>query len=151
MSLRTERDKLDDINNEPNWQYKLLTNILNSIQKLNKETRRKKMVTLRAHLMFVIMVIGHVSIGNGLKSDKLCGQCSTCHEEKCPASEAYPHMTAWDDSLIAGALQSDYVDINDRGVYSVPNIKGGESKKYNAYFGWESTSGSASGYHRQFS
>lgn len=83
-----------------------------------------------------------------LKSDRLCSQCSKCDARTCPASEAYPHMTAYDDSLIAGALQSDYVDLNDRGVYSVPNIKGGESAKYNAYFGWKSTSGSASGYHR---
>jgi len=57
-------------------------------------------------------------------------------------------MTAFDDTLIAGALQSDYVDLHDKGVYSVPNVKGGESTKYNAYFGWKSTSGSASGYHR---
>jgi hypothetical protein len=41
-------------------------------------------------------------------------------------------MTAFDDTLIAGALQSDYVDANDRGVYSVPDIKGGTSSKYNA-------------------
>lgn len=57
-------------------------------------------------------------------------------------------MTAFDDTLIAGALQSDYVDLHDKGVYSVPNVNGGESTKYNAYFGWKSTSGSASGYHR---
>lgn len=83
-----------------------------------------------------------------LKSDKLCSQCSKCDSSKCPASEAYPHMTAFDNTLIAGALQSDYVHKNDRGVYSVPNIKGGESTTHNAYFGWQSTSGSASGYHR---
>ncbi|GMP78929.1 hypothetical protein CsSME_00034681 [Camellia sinensis var. sinensis] len=58
-----------------------------------------------------------------LKSDGLCSQCS----------KSYPHMTGYDDSLIAGALQSDI---------------SGESDKYNAYYGWESTSGSASGYHR---
>lgn len=57
-------------------------------------------------------------------------------------------MTAFDDTLIAGALQSDYVDLNDKGIYSVPDIKGGQSAKLNAYFGWKSTSGSASGYHR---
>lgn len=57
-------------------------------------------------------------------------------------------MTAYDDTLIAGALQSDYVNSDDRGVYSVPDIKGGESNKYNAYFGWNSSSGSATGYHR---
>ncbi|GFS46138.1 hypothetical protein Acr_00g0100350 [Actinidia rufa] len=83
-----------------------------------------------------------------LKSDKLCSQCSKRDTSTCPASEAYPHMTAFDDSLIAGALQSDYVDSKDRGIYSVPDVKGGESDEYNAYFGWESTSGSASGYHR---
>ncbi|KAA8532186.1 hypothetical protein F0562_006672 [Nyssa sinensis] len=83
-----------------------------------------------------------------LKSKRLCSECSKCDTSTCPESEAYPHMTAWDDTLIAGALQSDYVDSKDRGIYSVPNIKGGESEKYNAYYGWESTSGSASGYHR---
>ncbi|KAG6767725.1 hypothetical protein POTOM_028940 [Populus tomentosa] len=31
------------------------------------------------------------------------------------------------------ASQSDYVDANDRGVYSVPDINGGTSSKYNAY------------------
>lgn len=57
-------------------------------------------------------------------------------------------MTAFDDTFIPGALQSDYVNATDRNIYSVPNIKGGTSSQYNAYFGWESTSGSASGYHR---
>ncbi|KAL3506982.1 hypothetical protein ACH5RR_032364 [Cinchona calisaya] len=38
-------------------------------------------------------------------------------------------MIAHDKSLIAGALQSDYVSSEDRGVYSVPDIKGGESSK----------------------
>lgn len=83
-----------------------------------------------------------------LKSERLCSQCSKCDTKKCPPSESYPHMTTWDDSLIAGALQSDYVDAKDRGVYSVPDIKGGNSSKYNSYYGWKSTSGSASGYHR---
>lgn len=83
-----------------------------------------------------------------LKSDKLCRACSICDAAKCPPSESYPHMTAFDNRLIAGALQSDYVDSDDRRVYSVPDIKGGESVHYNAYFGWKSTSGSASGYHR---
>ncbi|KAF5177961.1 hypothetical protein FRX31_032453 [Thalictrum thalictroides] len=87
-------------------------------------------------------------ITESFKSDLLCSQCSKCDTSQCPASEAYPHMTAWDDSLIAGALQSDYVGVRDRGVYSVPSVKGGESKLYNAYYGWKSTSGSASGYHR---
>lgn len=85
---------------------------------------------------------------NKMKSERLCNQCSTCDTSRCPASEAYPHMTAFDNTLIAGALQSDYVDAKDRGVYSVPNIVGGESKEFNAYFGWQSTSGAASGYHR---
>ncbi|KAJ6917651.1 hypothetical protein NC652_019863 [Populus alba x Populus x berolinensis] len=70
---------------------------------------------------------------DGLKSDNLCRQCSKRDTNKCPASEAYPRMTAFDDTLIAGALQSDYVDANDRGVYSVPDINGGTSSKYNAY------------------
>uniref|UniRef100_A0A803Q9F6 Uncharacterized protein n=1 Tax=Cannabis sativa TaxID=3483 RepID=A0A803Q9F6_CANSA len=88
------------------------------------------------------------ALTEALKSEKLCSQCSKCESSKCPPSEAYPHMTAFDDSLIVAALQSDYVALNDRGVYSVPNIKGGQSTKYNVYFGWGSTSGSASGYHR---
>lgn len=83
-----------------------------------------------------------------LKSEKLCSECSKCDTKKCPPSEAYPHMTTFDDTLIAGALQSDYVESKDRGVYSVPNIKGGESAEFNAYYGWQSTSGSASGHHR---
>ena len=57
-------------------------------------------------------------------------------------------MTAFDNTVIAGALQSDYVDFNDRGVYSVPNIIGGESTTFNAYYGWKSNSGSASGFYR---
>lgn len=87
-----------------------------------------------------------------LKSKKLCNACSKCdrNTKTCPPSDAYPHMTAFDDTLIAGALQSDYVEASDKGVYSVPNVLGGESANYNAYFGWESTSGSAFGYHRLF-
>nr|XP_043621898.1 uncharacterized protein LOC122593539 [Erigeron canadensis] len=101
----------------------------------------------------LLLAIGNVSSTTAppvLDSKKLCSQCSKCdHGTKtCPPSEAYPHMTAFDNTLIAGASQSDYVDASDRGVYSVPNIVGGKSKEYNAYFGWESTSGSASGYHR---
>ncbi|XXG44595.1 hypothetical protein AAC387_Pa01g4355 [Persea americana] len=100
-----------------------------------------------------MLLFGLVRIGDAkeskLTSPVLCSQCSACDVSQCPASETYPHMTAWDDSLIAGALQSDYVKAHDRGVYSVPDIKGGgQSEKYNSYFGWESTSGSASGYHR---
>ncbi|EXC25431.1 hypothetical protein L484_016814 [Morus notabilis] len=83
-----------------------------------------------------------------LKSENLCRQCSKCESRKCPPNEDYPHMTAFDDSLIAAALQSDYVPLSDRGIYAVPNIKGGQSTEYNAYFGWNSSSGSASGYHR---
>lgn len=90
----------------------------------------------------------HLDGVRALKSDKLCSQCSKCDTTRCPASGSYPHMTAFDNRLIAGALQSDYIDSNDRGVYSVPDFKGGESEQYNAYFGWKSTSGSASGYHR---
>ncbi|GAA0152473.1 hypothetical protein LIER_10947 [Lithospermum erythrorhizon] len=87
--------------------------------------------------------------GSGhIKSNQLCSQCSVCDTNKCPPSESYPHMTAYDDTLIAGASQSDYVHSSDRGVYSVPDIKGGDSVKYNSYFGWESLSGSSSGYHR---
>ncbi|KAJ7949869.1 50S ribosomal protein like [Quillaja saponaria] len=84
-----------------------------------------------------------------LKSELLCSQCKNCDtSNQCPASESLPHVTAFDNTLIAGALQSDFVDLHDRGVYSVPNIKGGQSSQFNAYFGWNSTSGSASGYHR---
>ncbi|KAF9679282.1 hypothetical protein SADUNF_Sadunf07G0123700 [Salix dunnii] len=99
---------------------------------------------LSVFLFVLALTRSHV---DGLKSDNLCRQCSKRDTNKCPASESYPHMTAFDDTLIAGALQSDYVDANDRGVYSVPDIAGGTSD-YNAYFGWESTSGSASGFHR---
>uniref|UniRef100_A0A7N2RCP1 Uncharacterized protein n=1 Tax=Quercus lobata TaxID=97700 RepID=A0A7N2RCP1_QUELO len=100
--------------------------------------------------LVVLQVMPHAFVNGAgdLKSARLCSQCSKCDTSECPPSEAYPHMTAFDDTLIAGALQSDYVDLNDRGVYSVPNIKGGESTTYNAYYGWQSTSGSASGYHR---
>ncbi|CAL5348155.1 unnamed protein product [Camellia sinensis] len=104
-------------------------------------------------LVMANTLLGFVAVtasGAGhLKSDGLRSQCSKCDtSSQCPASEAYPHMTGYDDSLIAGALQSDYVISKDTGIYLVPNIKGGESDKYNAYYGWESTSGSASGYHR---
>ena len=99
-------------------------------------------------LLYVVVIITHDLVDADSKSDKLCSQCSKCDSSKCPPSEAYPHMTAFDDSLIAGALQSDFVHLKDRGVYSVPNIKGGNSSQFNAYFGWKSTSGSASGCHR---
>ncbi|KAH7560597.1 hypothetical protein JRO89_XS10G0051300 [Xanthoceras sorbifolium] len=99
-------------------------------------------------LVVQFVIHTHFDGVRALKSDKLCSLCSKCDSSKCPASEAYPHMTAFDDRLIAGALQSDYVDSNDRGVYSVPDVKGSESEKYNSYFGWKSTSGSSSGYHR---
>lgn len=103
------------------------------------------------YLNLLILLLAHINVtafAKQLKSPGLCKQCSACNVTRCPPSEAYPHMTAWDNSLIAGALQSDFVPVNDRGVYAVPNIKGGESDKYNAYYGWKSTSGSASGYHR---
>lgn len=99
----------------------------------------------------IVLAVTQIAIVGGtvnMKSHPLCSQCTICDTDKCPPSEAYPHMTAFDDTLIAGALQSDYVSSKDRGVYSVPDIKGGESTKNNSYFGWESTSGSASGYHR---
>lgn len=83
-----------------------------------------------------------------LNSKKLCSQCSKCETSKCPPSESYPHMTAFDNTLIAGALQSDFVKLGDSGVYSVPNIVGGETEGFNSYFGWKSSSGAASGYHR---
>ncbi|WCJ21805.1 hypothetical protein M5689_003931 [Euphorbia peplus] len=99
-------------------------------------------------LVLLLAAITHPFVIEGLKSEQLCSQCSKCDTKQCPASDAYPHMTAFDDTLISGALQSDFVAANDRGVYSVPDIKGGSSSKHNAYFGWDSTSGSASGYHR---
>jgi hypothetical protein len=106
-------------------------------------------------LILVITISSHAyrvkvdgATAGDLKSDKLCSQCSKCYSTKCPPSEDYPHMTAYDDTIIAAALQSDYVESNDTGVYSVPNIKGGQSTDFNAYFGWKSASGSASGYHR---
>lgn len=83
--------------------------------------------------VFLLVLVLTRSNVDGLKSDNLCRQCSKRDTNKCPASEAYPRMTAFDDTLIAGALQSDYVDANDRGVYSVPDINGGTSSKYNAY------------------
>ncbi|ERN20185.1 hypothetical protein AMTR_s00066p00110820 [Amborella trichopoda] len=77
----------------------------------------------------------------------MCSRCSACGVSRCPVSESFPHMTAFDDSLIAGPLQSDFVPKNDRRVYAVPDSKGGASN-HNSYFGWKSTSGSASGFHR---
>ncbi|KAK3035397.1 hypothetical protein RJ639_032925 [Escallonia herrerae] len=105
------------------------------------------------YLGLLVLALTHAFVDGAapaghLTSKKLCSQCSKCDTSKCPPSEAYPHMTAFDNTLIAGALQSDFVDAKDRGVYSVPNIVGGQSSEYNAYFGWESASGSASGYHR---
>lgn len=113
---------------------------------MNSFFRSSALGVLVICLMFCI---GDAKESN-LTSPALCSQCLACDVSRCPASDAYPHMTAWDDSLIAGALQSDYVKGHDRGVYSVPDIKGGQSSssKYNSYFGWVSTSGSASGYHR---
>ncbi|KAM1046366.1 hypothetical protein ACFX13_026453 [Malus domestica] len=100
-------------------------------------------------LLVLVMTSAYASNDDQeLKSKRLCSQCLKCESSKCPPSEAYPHLTAFDDTLIAGALQSDFVDLNDRGVYSVPDIKGGQSPNLNAYYGWKSTSGSASGFHR---
>ncbi|CAM8952152.1 unnamed protein product [Rhodiola kirilowii] len=99
-------------------------------------------------MVILTLVSMHVCVDAHLNSKKLCSQCSKCETSKCPPSESYPHMTAFDNTLIAGALQSDYVQLGDRGVYSVPNIVGGETEEFNSYFGWKSSSGAASGYHR---
>lgn len=114
---------------------------------------RKYFIIFLVSTLPVILISSSATANGGfldLKSKLLCSQCSKCDSRQCPPTESYPHMTAWDDSLVAGALQSDYVDAGDRGVYSVPNVKGGDSKEYNSYFGWKSTSGSASGYHRYY-
>lgn len=103
-------------------------------------------VSLAIALALVQAVVADGSVR--MKSELLCSQCKKCDTDKCPPSDSYPHMTAFDNSLIAGALQSDYVRYEDRGVYSVPNVEGGVSTNNRSYFGWESTSGSASGYHR---
>lgn len=80
----------------------------------------KNCISLCLLVLVIIMTYANVIYGAGdLKSEKLCSQCSTCDTTKCPVTEDYPHMTAFDDTLIAGALQSDFVDLNDRGVYSV--------------------------------
>ncbi|KAI8003963.1 hypothetical protein LOK49_LG08G01926 [Camellia lanceoleosa] len=102
------------------------------------------METYRLYFGMLMLVMANTLLGfvavtasgaGHLKSDGLCSQCSKCDtSSQCPASEAYPHMTGYDDSLIASALQSDYVSSKDTGIYSVPNIKGGESDKYNAYY-----------------
>ncbi|XP_057781240.1 uncharacterized protein LOC130999659 isoform X2 [Salvia miltiorrhiza] len=105
-------------------------------------------VSLAIALALAVVQAAVVADAEHMKSGLLCSQCKACDTEKCPPSDAYPHMTAFDDSLIAGALQSDYIKYGDRGVYSVPNVIGGVSAKNNSYFGWESTSGSASGFHR---
>ncbi|RZC86787.1 hypothetical protein C5167_030140 [Papaver somniferum] len=99
----------------------------------------------------VISIAIQVCVGQGdmkLRSDKLCSQCSKCEAKQCPPSESYLHMTIFDDRLIASALQSDHVGTGDRGVYSVSNVIGGVSRTSNSYYGWKSTSGSESGYHR---
>ncbi|KAK9162450.1 hypothetical protein Syun_003352 [Stephania yunnanensis] len=107
-------------------------------------------ISFSLHIVVIVLVVFCSNVGNAgkLNSEWLCSQCTKCDASQCPASEAYPHMTAWDDTLIAAALQSDYVDIRDRGIYSVPKMKGGQSHNFNSYYGWKSTSGSASGYHR---
>ncbi|KAM4113537.1 hypothetical protein ACJW30_04G002700 [Castanea mollissima] len=70
--------------------------------------------------LVVLQVMPHAFVNGAryLKSDRLCSQCSKCDTSECPPSEAYPHMTAFDDTLIAGALQSDYVGLNDRSIVS---------------------------------
>ncbi|GLJ15442.1 hypothetical protein SUGI_0253540 [Cryptomeria japonica] len=98
-------------------------------------------------VLLIILALLTTGAVESLDSGKLCKACSKCTEKQCPKSDSYPHMTAFDGSLIAGAFQSDYVSPNDPGVYAVPDVKGGEGK-LNAYYGWKSVSGSASGYHR---
>ncbi|CAN1286856.1 hypothetical protein LINPERPRIM_LOCUS19432 [Linum perenne] len=106
---------------------------------------KKNILTLLC--MFSTMALLSYPLADGLKSDHLCRQCATVESNECPSSSAFPHMTGFNNSLIAGALQSDLVNADDRGVYSVPNVKGGTSSNHNAYYGWQSTSGSGSGYH----
>ncbi|KAK2653864.1 hypothetical protein Ddye_013720 [Dipteronia dyeriana] len=98
-------------------------------------------------IMFMIQY-SYLEGVKALKSEKLYSRCSNCDSSQCLASETYPHIIAFDGRLVAGALQSDYVNSNDRGLYLVHDVKGGQSKQYNAYFGWKSTSGSAYGYQR---
>lgn len=64
-------------------------------------------VSLAIALALVQAVVADGSVR--MKSELLCSQCKNCDTDKCPPSDAYPHMTAFDNSLIAGALQSDYV------------------------------------------
>lgn len=108
----------------------------------------KPIFFLTIQVIILAVTCVHAKSDKELTSKLLCSQCSACNVSKCPASDAYPHLTAYDDSLIAGSLQSDFVSFKDRRVYAVSDIKGGESETYNAYYGWQSTSGSASGYHR---
>lgn len=131
------------------FQYHFYNLVRKGEREENKKIDMDRYNSLSLALMILAISLAFVDgAAIKLKSDRLCSQCSACDTSKCPASEAYPHMTAFDNTLIAGALQSDYVDSKDRGVYSVPNVLGGESSEHNAYFGWQSTSGSASGYHR---
>ncbi|KAM3749984.1 hypothetical protein ACB098_04G002600 [Castanea mollissima] len=71
--------------------------------------------------LVVLQVMPHAFVNGAryLKSDRLCSQCSKCDTSECPPSEAYPHITAFDDTLIAGALQSDYVGLNDRKLHNI--------------------------------
>ena len=78
-------------------------------------------------VVLVIIIMAYENVSNVLTSEKPCSQCSKCDTTKCPATEDFPHMTAFNDTLIVGALQFDFVDLSDRGVYFVPNVKGGES------------------------
>jgi len=61
----------------------------------------KNCLSLCLQLVLVITVNG--GGGDDLKSDRLCRQCSKCDASECPPSEDYPHMTAFDDTLIAGS------------------------------------------------
>lgn len=111
-----------------------------------KESKRKLM--MRRYWLSII-ILASLSIqfcaDAHLKSKKLCSQCSKCETSKWPPSDSYMHMTAFDTTLIAGALQSDFVELGDSGVYSVRNIVGGETEGFNAYYGWKSSSRAASG------
>ncbi|KAK2980968.1 hypothetical protein RJ640_018052 [Escallonia rubra] len=73
------------------------------------------------YLGLLVLALTHAFVDGAapaghLKSKNLCSQCSKCDTSRCPPSEGYPHMTAFDNTLIAGALQSDFVDAKDRGT-----------------------------------
>ncbi|KAF3944651.1 hypothetical protein CMV_028894 [Castanea mollissima] len=68
--------------------------------------------------LVVLQVMPHAFVNGAryLKSDRLCSQCSKCDTSECPPSEAYPHMTAFDDTLIAGLA---IIWINALGVKAI--------------------------------